>query len=54
MRPLKVRMSGLRSWRKEQDVVFRDVEVAAIVGPTGSGKSSILEAIVYALYNATT
>src|SRR5687767_6813837 len=26
----------------------------AVVGPTGAGKSSILEAIVYGLYNAST
>jgi exonuclease SbcC len=54
MRPLKLRLSGLRSWRQEQELHFHDVDLAAVVGPTGAGKSSILEAIVYALYNTTT
>lgn len=54
MRPLELRLKGLRSWRSEQKLDFSDLGLFAIVGETGAGKSSLLEAIVYALYNAST
>jgi exonuclease SbcC len=54
MRPLRLRIKGLRSFRAEREIDFRDLGLVAIVGDTGAGKSSILEAITYALYNATT
>ncbi len=54
MRPLRVRIKGLRSFRTEVEIDFTDLALVAIVGDTGAGKSSILEAITYALYNATT
>ena len=54
MRPLRLRVRGLRSYRADQEIDFSNVALMAIVGDTGAGKSSILEAITYALYNATT
>jgi len=54
VRPLVLRVRGLRSYRAECAIDFRDRGLIAIVGDTGAGKSSILEAITYALYNATT
>jgi exonuclease SbcC len=54
MRPLRLRLRGLRSYRAAQEIDFSNVSLMAIVGDTGAGKSSILEAITYALYNATT
>jgi exonuclease SbcC len=54
MRPLRVRVKGLRSFRAEREIDFSDLGLVAIVGDTGAGKSSILETITYALYNATT
>lgn len=54
MRPLRLQLEGLRSYRARQEIDFRDKGLVAIVGNTGAGKSSILEAIVYALYNAST
>ena len=50
----RLQLAGLRSWRTEQELTFDGVDLAAVVGPTGAGKSSILEAIVYGLYNAST
>jgi exonuclease SbcC len=47
-------MVGLRSWKTERELRFEGVDLAAVIGPTGAGKSSILEGIVYALYNAST
>src|SRR4051812_3528155 len=51
MRPLRLRIKGFTSFRDEQEVEFEDLESPfAIVGPTGSGKSSVLDAMTYALY----
>lgn len=54
MRPRRLRVKGLRSFRAEREIDFTDLGLVALVGDTGAGKSSILEAITYALYNATT
>ncbi|MDQ6743265.1 MAG: SMC family ATPase, partial [Candidatus Dormibacteraeota bacterium] len=54
MRPLRLSLRGLRSYRAECTVDFSGRSLVAIVGDTGAGKSSLLEAIVYALFNATT
>ena len=54
MRPLRLRVKGLRSFRAEREIDFADLGLVAVLGDTGAGKSSILEAITYALYNATT
>jgi len=47
-------MQGLRSYRQRQEVSFKDLGLFAITGRTGAGKSSLLEALVFALYHATT
>ena len=54
MKPRRLIIEGLRSHRGRTEIDFTDVSLFAIVGDTGSGKSSILEAIVYALYAAAT
>jgi DNA repair protein SbcC/Rad50 len=54
MRPLTLRMTGLRSYRSEVTIDFGDPGLIAIVGDTGAGKSSILEAIFFALYGGCT
>ena len=43
-------MKGFTAFREEQEIDFTHLEVFAIAGPTGSGKSSILDAMTYALY----
>ena len=53
MRPLKLSLSGFMSFRERQTVAMDDLSLFAITGPTGSGKSSLLDAIVYALYGQT-
>ena len=53
MRPLRLTLRGLRSYRALCEIDFKDAGLVAIMGDTGAGKSSILEAITYALYNAT-
>lgn len=50
MRPVRLRLKGFTAFREEQSVDFEGVEIFAIAGPTGSGKSSLLDAMTYALY----
>jgi exonuclease SbcC len=54
MRPLTLKVAGLRSYRNEEEVDFADRTLVAIVGDTGAGKSSLLEAITFALYGEST
>ena len=54
MRPLRLVIEGLRSFRTPVKIDFGAYDQIAIVGDTGAGKSSILEAITYALYGKTT
>ncbi|MFL5798819.1 MAG: AAA family ATPase [Actinomycetota bacterium] len=50
MRPLRLAIRGFTSFRDEQDIDFDGLDLFAIVGPTGSGKSSVLDAMTYALF----
>lgn len=53
MKPLKLTMRGINSYRTEQTIDFSQLTsygLFGIFGPTGSGKSSILDAITLALY----
>lgn len=54
MRPLKLTIKGLRSYRETQHIDFTDISLMAVIGPTGAGKSSILEGICFALYGRPT
>jgi exonuclease SbcC len=55
MRPLELSVTGLRSYRTTRTISFpEDWQLAAVVGPTGAGKSSLLEALVYALFGSGT
>ena len=50
MRPLKLGLKGFTAFREAQELDFATLDVFAISGPTGSGKSSLLDAMTYALY----
>src|SRR3954469_17909100 len=50
MRPLRLDMAGFTVFRDETTVDFTDADYFALVGPTGSGKSTVLDAITFALY----
>lgn len=52
MRPLELRIKGLRSYVDARVIDFTDRDLLAIIGDTGAGKSSILEAICFALYGS--
>ena len=53
MRPLRITIEGLRSFRAEVGIDFGGRTQIAVIGDTGAGKSSILEAMTYALYGQT-
>jgi DNA repair protein SbcC/Rad50 len=50
MRPVELVMQGFGPFRDQVTVDFADAELIAIVGATGHGKSSIIDAICFALY----
>lgn len=50
MRPLRLDLEGFTVFRELTTVDFTDADFFALVGPTGSGKSTILDAICFALY----
>jgi DNA repair protein SbcC/Rad50 len=50
MRPVRLRLAGFTAFRDEQDLDFEGLDLFAITGPTGAGKSSLLDAVTYALY----
>ena len=53
MRPIKLELTGFTCFKELQSISFDDLELFAIVGQTGAGKSSILDAITYALFGET-
>ncbi|MGH3727924.1 MAG: AAA family ATPase [Micromonosporaceae bacterium] len=50
MRPLRLDLAGFTVFREETTVDFTGADFFALVGPTGSGKSTVLDAICFALY----
>jgi exonuclease SbcC len=50
MRPLRLDLAGFTVFREPTTVDMTDADFFALVGPTGSGKSTVLDAICFALY----
>jgi len=50
MRPLALEVEGFTAFRTRQEVPFEEFELFAITGPTGAGKTTILDAMIFALY----
>ncbi len=53
MKPIMLKLSGLQSYREQQEIDFTELcetGLFGIFGPTGSGKSTVLDAITLALY----
>ncbi|MGD2181483.1 SbcC/MukB-like Walker B domain-containing protein [Lusitaniella coriacea] len=50
MRPIKLTLEGFTSFRRRQTLDFSDLDLFVITGATGAGKSSLLDAMTYALY----
>ncbi len=52
MRPERLELEGFTAFRDRVEIDFSDAELFVLVGPTGSGKSSIIDAITFALYGS--
>lgn len=53
MKPISLKFFGLQSYREEQNIDFAELGslgIFGVFGPTGSGKSTILDAITLALF----
>ncbi|NJP91734.1 SMC family ATPase [Nonomuraea sp. FMUSA5-5] len=50
MRPLRLHLDDFGSFREPATVDFADVDYFVLVGPTGAGKSTLIDAICFALY----
>jgi exonuclease SbcC len=50
LRPLRLELEGFTSYREHAEIDFDGLDLFVISGPTGSGKSSLVDAIAYALY----
>ena len=53
MRPIKLELEGFTSFRQPCELNFSEFDLFAITGPTGAGKSSLLDAMTYALFGCT-
>ncbi len=53
MKPIKLTIQGFTCFREHTEVDFTDMQLYAIQGQTGSGKSSLLDAMTFALYGRT-
>ena len=52
MRLIRLELAGFGAFRAPTTLTFDDADFFALVGPTGSGKSTILDAVCFALYGS--
>ncbi|MBO0851547.1 MAG: SMC family ATPase, partial [Pseudonocardia sp.] len=52
MRPVLLEMHGFAAFREPTTVDFTGADYFALVGPTGSGKSTVIDAMTFALYGS--
>ena len=50
MRPIRLLLDGFGCYRQAAEADFSDVDFFALVGPTGSGKSTLIDGLCFALY----
>jgi exonuclease SbcC len=53
MRPIRLEVKGFTAFREKCEIDFSGFDLFAITGPTGAGKTSLLDAMTYALYGRT-
>ena len=52
MRPIALHAEGFGVFREPVDIDFDGVDYFALVGPTGVGKSTVIDALCFALYGS--
>jgi DNA repair protein SbcC/Rad50 len=50
MRPLRLLLDGFGSYRQPTEADFSDTDFFVLTGPTGAGKSTVIDGICFALY----
>jgi exonuclease SbcC len=50
MRPVRIEVEGFSAYREAVAVDFAGVDFFSLSGPTGSGKSSLIDAMIFALF----
>lgn len=50
MRPVRVRVEGFSAYRSAVEMDLTGVDLFSLSGPTGAGKSSLVDAMIFALY----
>jgi exonuclease SbcC len=54
MRPIRLELEGFTVYREYTVLDFEGAELFVLTGPTGSGKSSLIDAMTFALYGSVT
>ena len=52
MRPIRLEMQGFAAFQEQTVIDFDGLDLFALVGPTGAGKSTIVDGIAFALYGS--
>src|SRR5215207_6666393 len=52
MRPERLEVEGFTAFRETTTVDFEGADLFALTGPTGAGKSSLIDAMTFALYGS--
>src|SRR5690606_15605199 len=52
VRPVRLEVEGFTTFRAPTVVDFTGADLFALVGPTGSGKTSVIDALTFALYGS--
>ncbi|MGH8947770.1 MAG: AAA family ATPase, partial [Acidimicrobiia bacterium] len=52
MRPQRLVMEGFLAYRHKTEIDFTDADLFVLSGPTGSGKSSVIDGMTFALYGS--
>lgn len=50
MRPVRLEIEGFTALKEKQVIDFTDIDLFAIAGPTGAGKTSVLDAMQWVLF----
>ena len=52
MRPVRLELLGFTTFREKVEIDFAGADLFALTGPTGAGKSSIIDGMCFALYGS--
>ena len=52
MRPVRLELHGFTTFREKVEIDFDGADLFALTGPTGAGKSSIIDGMCFALYGS--